>query len=62
MAVAQFSVTGVKSGTSSFSQGDISGIVAREVMPQLPHSRQEGRVRIAFGREIDKPIEKLFPV
>src|SRR2546429_4798802 len=35
-----------------FGEGDVRGIVSREVVPQIPDTRQQGTVRIAVQRKV----------
>ena len=56
----QCAVTGEKRCIKSFRQGDISGVVSREVAAQFPDATEEWPVGVAFEWHLDKREERLM--
>ena len=45
-------VTGKQRGVEHFSQGDVHRVIGREIVPQLPDTRQQEVVRISVQRKV----------
>ena len=45
-------VTGEQRGVEHFGQGDVHGVIGREMVPQIPDARQQDIVRIPVQRKV----------
>ena len=53
----QTSVAGEQRSIERFGEGDVDGIVGREISPQTPHARQKEIMRISAQRKVSEISE-----
>jgi hypothetical protein len=53
----QTSVAGEQRSIERFGEGDVDGIVGREISSQIPHARQKEIVRISAQRKVGEISE-----
>lgn len=60
MASTQFAVACVEDGIGFLGQGNIGGVVASEIVPQLPNAAEQGNMRKAPGGKCGQVGEELL--
>src|SRR5665647_250516 len=50
-------VAGEEWSVEHFGEGDVHGVIGREIVPQIPHARQEKIVRISAQREVSEVLQ-----
>jgi len=50
-------VAGEEWSVEHFGEGDVHGVIGREIVPQIPHARQKNIVRISAQREVSEVLQ-----